>query len=195
MEIAGVRYFRTIFWRIRNRTSERSERVRFLVQKRRVRMYQTKHFPCGIVFIIYYWDSHHFGGLFISHLSKMLKWERNGSITKTFVKNIMRVRIWGNPRTTSKKKRPRAFVSVFCFASSGFKYFSHKISTDRRWVFCRKVFLCYQLLEVLSAFFRLITYSNTLSFKNFLIQSKRSYYDLLARVKPSYYSFKIFPLF
>ena len=28
------------------------ERVRFLIQKR-VRKYRTKHFPCGIVFIIY----------------------------------------------------------------------------------------------------------------------------------------------
>ena len=34
-------------------------------------------------------------------------------------------------------------------------------------------------------FFRLITYSNTLMSKKFLSQSKRSYYDLLARVKLS----------
>ena len=47
------RYLRTSCWRIRNRTSERSERVRFLIQKQRVRKYRTKHFPCGIVFIIY----------------------------------------------------------------------------------------------------------------------------------------------
>ena len=53
MESAGVRYLRTSCWRIRNRTSERSERVRFLIQKQRVRKYRTKHFPCGIVFIIY----------------------------------------------------------------------------------------------------------------------------------------------
>ena len=53
MESAGVRYLRTSCWRIRNRTSERSERVRFLIQKQRVRKYCTKHFPCGIVFIIY----------------------------------------------------------------------------------------------------------------------------------------------
>ena len=53
MESAGVRYLRTRCWRIRNRTSERSERVRFLIQKQRVRKYRTKHFPCGIVFIIY----------------------------------------------------------------------------------------------------------------------------------------------
>ena len=33
-------------------TSERSERVRFLIQKQRVRKYRTKHFPCGIV--VYY---------------------------------------------------------------------------------------------------------------------------------------------
>ena len=53
MESAGVRYLRTSCWRIRNRTSERSERVRFLIQKQRVRKYRTKHFPSGIVFIIY----------------------------------------------------------------------------------------------------------------------------------------------
>ena len=53
MEGAGVRYSRTSCRRIRNRTSERSERVRFLIQKQRVRKYRTKHFPCGIVFIIY----------------------------------------------------------------------------------------------------------------------------------------------
>ena len=53
MESAGIRYLRTSCWRIRNRTSERSERVRFLIQKQRVRKYRTKHFPCGIVFIIY----------------------------------------------------------------------------------------------------------------------------------------------
>ena len=29
-----------------------AQRVRFLIQKQRVRKYRTKHFPCGIVFII-----------------------------------------------------------------------------------------------------------------------------------------------
>ena len=53
MESAGVRYLRTSCRRIRYRTSERSERVTFLIQKQRVRKYRTKHFPCGIVFIIY----------------------------------------------------------------------------------------------------------------------------------------------
>ena len=53
MGSGGVRYLRTSCWRIRNRTSESSERVRFLIQKQRVRKYRTKHFPCGIVFIIY----------------------------------------------------------------------------------------------------------------------------------------------
>ena len=53
MECSGVRYLRTSCRRIRNRTSERSERVRFLIQKQRVRKYCTKHFTCGIVFIIY----------------------------------------------------------------------------------------------------------------------------------------------
>ena len=53
MESAGVRYLRTSCWRIRNGTSERSERVRFLIQNQPVRKYRTKPFPCGIVFIIY----------------------------------------------------------------------------------------------------------------------------------------------
>ena len=65
MESAGVRYLRTSCWR--NRTSERSERVRFLVQKQGVRKYAYKALS------MWYWDIHHFGGLFILNLSKMLK--------------------------------------------------------------------------------------------------------------------------
>lgn len=42
----------SLSWRIRNRTSERSEQVSFLIQKR-VWKYCTKPFPCGIGFIIY----------------------------------------------------------------------------------------------------------------------------------------------
>ena len=55
MESAGVRYLRTSCWHIRNRSSEHSKQVIFLIQKQRVRKYRTKHFPCGIinVFIIY----------------------------------------------------------------------------------------------------------------------------------------------
>ena len=57
MESAGVRYLRTSCSRLTyqksNLTSEGSERVRFLIQKQRVLKYCTKHFPCGIVFIIY----------------------------------------------------------------------------------------------------------------------------------------------
>ena len=66
MESAGVRYLHTICFCIRNRTSERSERVRFLIQKQRVGKYRTKHFTCGIVFIIYvvvqfsYWFEFYF---------------------------------------------------------------------------------------------------------------------------------------
>ena len=40
MESAGVRYLRTSCRRIGNRTSERSERVRFLIKKQRVRKYR-----------------------------------------------------------------------------------------------------------------------------------------------------------
>ena len=53
MESAGVRYLHTSCFCIRNRTSERSERVRFLIQKQRVGKYRTKYFTCGIVFIVY----------------------------------------------------------------------------------------------------------------------------------------------
>ena len=51
-ESARVRYLRTSCWRIRKRKSERSERVRFLIQKR-VRKYRIKHFPCCNLFILY----------------------------------------------------------------------------------------------------------------------------------------------
>ena len=49
MESAGVRYY--FYARVVD-VSE-IERLRFLIQKQRVRKYRTKHFPCGIVFIMY----------------------------------------------------------------------------------------------------------------------------------------------
>ena len=39
--------------RIRNRTSESSELVRFLIRQHFVRIYRTKLFPCYFLFIIY----------------------------------------------------------------------------------------------------------------------------------------------
>ena len=57
---------------IRNQMNDRSNRERFLIQKR-VCKYHTKHFPCGIVFIIYILRHSSFGGLYILNLSKMLK--------------------------------------------------------------------------------------------------------------------------
>ena len=39
--------------RIRNRTSESSELVRFLIRQHFVRIYRTKHIPCYMLFIIY----------------------------------------------------------------------------------------------------------------------------------------------
>ena len=100
MESAGVRYLRTSCWRIRNRTSERSERVRFLIQKQRVGKYRTKHFPCGILFIInilrhssfllpFYFK--YFKNAEICRYTLTAKWQRKRSISflvKTFVKNI-----------------------------------------------------------------------------------------------------------
>ena len=50
MESAGVRYLHTSCFCIRNQMSERSEQVRFLIQKQRVGNYCAKHFTCGIVF-------------------------------------------------------------------------------------------------------------------------------------------------
>ena len=100
MESAGVRYLRTSCWRIRNRTSERSERVRFLIQKQRVHKYRTKHFPCGIVFILYilrlssFWRPFYFKSFKnakICRYTVTAKWQRKRSISfvvKTFVENI-----------------------------------------------------------------------------------------------------------
>ena len=91
---------RTSCWRIRNRTSERRERVRFLIQKQRVRKYRTKHFPCGIVFIIYtlrhssFWQSFYFKSFKnakICRYTLTAKWQRKRSISvivKTFFKSI-----------------------------------------------------------------------------------------------------------
>ena len=96
MESAGVRYLRTSCWRIRNRTSERSERVRFLIQKQRVRKYRTKHFPCGIVFIIHilrhssFWRPFYFKSFKnakICRYSLTAKWHRKRS-NQIFSKNV-----------------------------------------------------------------------------------------------------------
>ena len=56
----------------RNQTSECSNRARFLIQKQVCR-YHTKYFHVVSCLLYTYWDSHNFGGLFISVLSKMLK--------------------------------------------------------------------------------------------------------------------------
>ena len=53
MESACVRDFHTSWWSIWNRTSERSERVRFLIQNQRVWKSRTKRFPCCNLFISY----------------------------------------------------------------------------------------------------------------------------------------------
>ena len=100
MESADVLYLCTSCWRIRNRTSERSEQVRFLIQKQRGHKYRTKHFPCGIVFIIYilrhssFWRPFYlksFKNAKICRDTLTAKWQRKRSISflvKTFVKNI-----------------------------------------------------------------------------------------------------------
>ena len=53
MESACLRDFHTSWWSIWNRTSERSERVRFLIQNQRVWKSRTKRFPCCNLFILY----------------------------------------------------------------------------------------------------------------------------------------------
>ena len=100
MESAGVRYLRTSCWCVRNRTSERSEQVRFLIQKQRVHKYRTKHFPCSIVFIICilrhssFWRPFYFKSFKNAKICRhtlTAKWQRKRSISflvKRFVKNI-----------------------------------------------------------------------------------------------------------
>ena len=121
METAGARYLSTSCWRIRNRTSERSERVRFLMQKQRVRKYRTKHFPCGIVFIIYmlrhssFWPPFYFKSFKnakICRYTLTVKWQRKLSISflvKTFVKNIKEINVTSQwyvfPRTHMPSER------------------------------------------------------------------------------------------
>ena len=84
MESAGVQYLCTRSFCIRNRTSEHSERVR---------KYRTKRFPCGIVFIICilrhssFWQPLYFKSF------QNAKICRYSLLVKTFVKNIMSVRI------------------------------------------------------------------------------------------------------
>ena len=53
MESARVRDFHTSWWSIWNRTSERSERVGFLILHQRVWKSRTKRFPCCNLFILY----------------------------------------------------------------------------------------------------------------------------------------------
>ena len=88
---------------------------------------------------------------------------------------------------------PRAFVLFFCSALSGFKYFSRK-KFHRILFFLRKYYYatnfnksCLLSGELKSnwQFFRLIIVVITLMLKKIFSQGKRSYYDLLARVKPS----------
>ena len=87
---------------------------------------------------------------------------------------------------------PRAFVLFFCFARL---VLSILVAKFPRIVFWESIMLPTVASPVWfegSTFnsrrqflFRLIGKGNTLMLKKFLSQSKRSYYDLLARVKPS----------
>ena len=111
MESAGALYLRTSCCRIRKRTTERNERVRFLIQNNECVNTRTKKFLFGIVFIIYILRQSPVWDLFIVSLSKMPKFaathremttkSKYQPLSEMFVKNITRVRIWGNPRMTS----------------------------------------------------------------------------------------------
>ena len=53
MESTRIRYLHTSLWGIWNRTSERSEQVRFLILYQRVWKSRTKRFPCCNLLILY----------------------------------------------------------------------------------------------------------------------------------------------
>ena len=126
MESAGARYLPTSCWRIRNRTSERSERKKFLIQKQRVRKYRTSTFHVVLCLLYTYWDIHHFGGLFILNLSKMLKFAatRKGT-TKAYVSFCLPLSAVVSPalyrflyRQWNKRTTPLHFRNVFHFFSA-----------------------------------------------------------------------------
>ena len=135
-ESVGVRYLHTSCWCIRNRTSEHSEWVRFLIQKQHVHKYPTKHFPCGII-CVYYIHTEKviilaaflipiFPKIILKLLLHTAKWQLSLSISlfvKTFVKNITRVRIWGYPRTTRKltTRNPNCLFWVHILKMNEFK--------------------------------------------------------------------------
>ena len=91
-----VRYLRTL-----------RSLVRFLIQKQRVRKYRTRHFPCGIVFILYILWHSTFCQFFISKLSnpkiaKIYRYTPRNDKEKTLHKNYnLRARMWSNPVITS----------------------------------------------------------------------------------------------
>ena len=84
---------------------------RFLIQNNECVNTRTKQFLFGLVFIIYILRQSPFWDLFIVSLSKMPKLaathremtttSKYQPLSEMFVKNITRVRIWGNPRITS----------------------------------------------------------------------------------------------
>ena len=115
MESASVRYLRAYvmsFWY--------HSLVRFLIQKQRVRIYRTKHFPCGFVFIIYILRHSSFSGSLFYFKSvqnaKICRHaqrnDKQNEAVKTFVHIIlMRVRIWG---ARSQKNIFRPFGPHWC---------------------------------------------------------------------------------
>ena len=117
MESAHVRHLRTSCWCIRNRaqqTNEHGERVRFLIQKQRVRKYRSKHFPCGILFIIYILRYASICQPFISDLSKL-----NTSRSLFFPSAVVVVVFFGTlqfPSLIVKYTKPSTPISEMFFA-------------------------------------------------------------------------------
>ena len=81
--------------------------VRFLIQKQRVRKCRTRHFPYGIVFIIYIlWHSTFcqfflFQSFQILKLPKYAAKHREMTKKRRFLKIVIWARIWSNPVITS----------------------------------------------------------------------------------------------
>ena len=116
VESASVRYLRAYvmsFWY--------HSLVRFLIQKQRVRIYRTKHFPCGFVFIIYilrnssFWQPFYFKSFQNAKICRHApRNDKQNEAVKTFVHIIlMRVRIWGNPRITSNVPNAQLKINEF----------------------------------------------------------------------------------
>ena len=115
------------------------EHVRFLIQKQRVCKYHTKHFPCGIVFIIYILR---FKFLLIVFNDR----PRQNSVTRIQVKNsckyynITGLNFWQKFNTTASKNVKIIFLNFypsqtpqFGFSSSWMKITLLRFKREKTW--------------------------------------------------------------